>query len=119
MFATAAKRSNTNPTPFIYQNNAEYLEDELHRLDRLLALQMHRQKREAGSAAFPGLVLSAAEIACLLERGGGTDADIDPWENQARQELRYHEEAIRHRVLLSQEAGIELALPRLATLFDL
>ncbi len=103
-----------------YSSNLEHLSDEMKRLDLLIRLKLLGQNETGGAPdRFKGLVLSKEEIDALV-----SDADRapvrDPSENRAIiDSLESIKSQIENKKRSSLKAGVYLALPRIAEIFDL
>ena len=105
-----------------YANSYGHIRDELRRLDmriRLRALTLPLLNQEEPQAQLERTVyISPGEVGWLLDGAGGAGADKEA-EAAMRKALHGLSEQIDCAVRSSLEAGIPLALPRLADLFGL
>jgi len=101
-----------------YRTDAEYLLDELKKLDLLILLSIlkSRSGREGGDP-FAGLYISEEEVDALL--GEGLPAEEDPRIRALAEKLGEMERAIEVKAKKSLEEGVDLGLPRLVRAFDL
>ncbi len=100
-----------------YRTDAEYLLDELKKLDLLIHLSILKSKLGCeGGDPFAGLYISEEEVAALL------DVEAPPEDPRIRALAGKAEEigrAIERKAEESREEGIVLRLPRLVQAFDL
>ncbi len=104
-----------------YSDNLEHLKDELRRLDLLIRLRavsmaLHNAVPEAQAART--VYITGEEVEWLLAQDGVPVAD-DVEAAEVRAALARISSEIAARVSRSLEAGVVLALPRLAQLFGL
>jgi SpoVK/Ycf46/Vps4 family AAA+-type ATPase len=98
-----------------YRDDDEHLADELRRLDLILAARTLGFRRELAAATTGGaLYVSHDEVDRLLSGDARADEPSGPARSGEVQRAR-----INRRVRRSADAGIDLALPRLAALFSL
>ena len=105
-----------------YEDNAAHLGDELRKLDmlierRAMALDGRRRMIE-GLAASKGVFISREEFEELL-RGAAPEQAGTPAARDVQDRLTSFEDAIDASVQASVERGVFLALPNLATRFEL
>ncbi len=119
--------------PNYYQNDVEYLMDEMKRLDLILKHLISRKAQGDADDPLKGLYLTEREAGALLggkEAGGGGKQDRHAGPEQDAQgrryadarfaeEIRATESAIRQNVKRSLEAGSSLRLCRLDSIFHL
>ncbi len=105
-----------------YSTDREHLADEFRLLDLRLREQIstRRQAQDDDSLApFKGLVISDAEVLTLLESRRETYSPSEDEYPQPPAALIQLEQEIEQRRAASLEAGVSLALPRLAQVFHL
>jgi AAA+ superfamily predicted ATPase len=107
-----------------YRDNFEHIEDELRKLDLLIRRRIktirQRETRIREITLEPGLYVSHEEVDYLLQPGNvpGQISACES-ENGICSEIESLQGEIDTRVSVSKEAGVFLALPRLACLFNL
>ncbi len=108
-----------------YATNEAHLEDELKKLDLIIALRKHvlqgrarQMETSKGAPLSPPLYISNEEIDHLLQAKGAAVPD-DPGTARMRKAIESLQQQIQDRVKRSIAAGTFLALPRLAHIFGL
>ena len=122
--ATITNTATTTTTPTTvtpYANNAEYLLDEMRRLDLLLRRQVikFRGHRQRGTPQeFRGLVIADQDVDEWLDENDGNRADEDLLKELAGS-LAALTDDIDSRVETALREGIALRLPHIAAAFGL
>ena len=102
-----------------YATNLDYLQDELQRLDLLLAdaiADFRHQRDQTVPQEFQGFYLSDAEIDRLVNRGNQPETALD---TETRQKAAHCYEILQQRIAASLEAGLWLRLPHISKTFGL
>ncbi|MBN2250989.1 MAG: hypothetical protein JW724_02805, partial [Candidatus Altiarchaeota archaeon] len=100
-----------------YRTDAEYLLDELKKLDLLIRLYILKSKLGCeGGDPFAGLYISEDEVAALLDEEAPPE---DPRIQSLAGNAEGMEESIELKAEESREEGVILRLPRLVRAFDL
>ncbi|MED1476517.1 hypothetical protein CN571_24760 [Bacillus pseudomycoides] len=116
------------PSEKAYENNSEYLQDELKRLDLLFQIQITKElerQPERGMNPFMGLVVSDEDLLKMLEDLRNPIAEESPLQctnekiQKLYQVLEKMDAEITTRRAASLKEGIYLALPYLSQVFQL
>lgn len=107
-----------------YRDNFEHLNDELKKLDMLIRLRImklkQQEERTRRITIDPKLYVSYDEVEDLLKTAGNSQTgSMEPHAAAIYSEIETLRNRIDARISASIDAGIFLALPRLAQIFDL
>jgi len=110
----------------IYEDPAEYISEELEKIDLMLELAILRQrtKKDAGKDALAGLYISEGEIDELLNKGEIEREEIEktpegPLVTQLEQAIERHQELITRKSDITKKEGIISPIEHLKRLFGL
>ena len=109
----------------VYRTSSEHLFEELRRLDLILNLEIARQRADPQAVRFNefrGLFIAEDEIDPFVDEKAERrlpDKELEARLSSLAQEIARAERTITENVAESHTAGLQLALPQLARLFEL